>query len=70
MITSLVSYWWKTKAFWWRIRAARELLICLKRILERISPDKSVRYLPDSAVAKLMNWDAEKYRIALARMET
>ena len=50
-------------------RAARELLICLKRVVERISPDKSVRYLPDSAVAKLMNWDAEKYRIALARIE-
>jgi len=50
-------------------RAARELLICLKRVLERIPPDKSVRYLPDSAVAKLMNWDAEKYRIVLARME-
>ena len=50
-------------------RAARELLICLKRVLERIPPGKSVRYLPDSAVAKLMNWDAEKYRIALARMQ-
>jgi rhamnose utilization protein RhaD (predicted bifunctional aldolase and dehydrogenase) len=50
-------------------RAARELLMCVKRVLERIPPGKSVRYLPDSAVAKLMNWDAEKYRIALARME-
>jgi rhamnose utilization protein RhaD (predicted bifunctional aldolase and dehydrogenase) len=50
-------------------RAARELLICLKRVVERIPIGKQVRYLSDAAVARLMNWDAEKYRIALARMQ-
>jgi len=50
-------------------RAARELLICLKRVVERIPAGKQVRYLSDAAVARLMNWDAEKYRIALARMQ-
>lgn len=48
-------------------RAGQELLICLKRVVERIQPGAQVNYLEDWQVAKLMNWDAEKYRIALAR---
>jgi rhamnose utilization protein RhaD (predicted bifunctional aldolase and dehydrogenase) len=48
-------------------RAGRELLLCLKRVVERIPPDVSPTYLEDWQVAKLMNWDAEKYRISLAR---
>jgi rhamnose utilization protein RhaD (predicted bifunctional aldolase and dehydrogenase) len=48
-------------------RAARELLLCLKRVIERIPEDAQPVYLPASQVARLMNWDAEKYRIAMAR---
>ena len=48
-------------------RAARELLICLKRVIERIPDDAQATYLPVSQVARLMNWDAEKYRIEMAR---
>ena len=50
-------------------RAARELLICLARVTERIDERAPVQYLEDWQVAKLRNWDAEKYRIALARQE-
>jgi rhamnose utilization protein RhaD (predicted bifunctional aldolase and dehydrogenase) len=50
-------------------RAGRELLICLKRVVERIPGSAPVHYLEDWQVAKLMNWDAEKYRIAMARLE-
>jgi rhamnose utilization protein RhaD (predicted bifunctional aldolase and dehydrogenase) len=49
-------------------RAARELLVCLKRVIERIPEDAQATYLPASQVARLMNWDAEKYRIALAQL--
>ena len=48
-------------------RAARELLLCVKRVVERIPEEAQAKYLPTSQVARLMNWDAEKYRIALAR---
>jgi rhamnose utilization protein RhaD (predicted bifunctional aldolase and dehydrogenase) len=48
-------------------RAGRELLIGLKRVVERLDPKVPVQYLPDAQVSKLMNWDAEKYRIAMAR---
>jgi rhamnose utilization protein RhaD (predicted bifunctional aldolase and dehydrogenase) len=50
-------------------RAGRELLICLKRVVERIPADSTISYLEDSQVDRLMNWDAEKYRIAMARLE-
>ena len=50
-------------------RAGRELLICLKRVLERIPEEAEVLYLQDWQVAKLMNWDAEKYRIAMAQLQ-
>jgi rhamnose utilization protein RhaD (predicted bifunctional aldolase and dehydrogenase) len=48
-------------------RAARELLLCVKRVIERIPEEAQPVYLPASQVARLMNWDAEKYRIAMAR---
>jgi rhamnose utilization protein RhaD (predicted bifunctional aldolase and dehydrogenase) len=50
-------------------RAARELLICLARVTARIDDRAPVQYLEDRQVAKLRNWDAEKYRIALARQQ-
>ncbi len=48
-------------------RAGAELLVCLKRIAERIPSGTTVRYLSVSNVNRLLNWDAEAYRIALAR---
>jgi rhamnose utilization protein RhaD (predicted bifunctional aldolase and dehydrogenase) len=48
-------------------RAGAELLGCLKRVAERIPAGAYVSYLKDSDVARLMNWDAEKYRISVAR---
>jgi len=52
-------------------QAAQELLICVKRVAERIDRAAHlVRYLDDRQVAGLMNWDAEKYRLALAREQT
>lgn len=47
-------------------RAARELLVCLARVTSRIDDRAPVCYLQSWQVAKLLNWDAEKYRIALA----
>src|SRR5690348_15874175 len=46
--------------------AGRELLVCLKRVIERIPTYVPDRYLNPAQVARLMNWDAEKYRISLA----
>ena len=48
-------------------RAGRDLLICLKRVTERVDRTAPFQYLDITEVARLMNWDAEKYRIALAR---
>jgi rhamnose utilization protein RhaD (predicted bifunctional aldolase and dehydrogenase) len=48
-------------------RSARELLLGLKRVVERIPASSQVTYLPPAQVARLMNWDAEKYRIAMAQ---
>jgi rhamnose utilization protein RhaD (predicted bifunctional aldolase and dehydrogenase) len=50
-------------------RAGQELLVCLKRVTERIPAEAEVRYLENWQVAKLMNWDAEKYRIAMAQRQ-
>jgi rhamnose utilization protein RhaD (predicted bifunctional aldolase and dehydrogenase) len=47
-----------------------QLLICLKRVVERIAPEQGVHYLEDIDVARLMNWDAEKYRIAMSAQQT
>jgi rhamnose utilization protein RhaD (predicted bifunctional aldolase and dehydrogenase) len=51
-------------------RAAHELLLALKRVIERIPERAQSTYLPASQVARLMNWDAEKYRIAMAQPKT
>jgi len=48
-------------------RAGREVLISVKRVIERVADPARVRPLADAEVAKLINWEAEKYRIALAR---
>lgn len=50
-------------------RAGHQLLTCLKRVVERIPAQSPVKYLEDWQVAKLVNWDAEKYRLAMARLE-
>jgi rhamnose utilization protein RhaD (predicted bifunctional aldolase and dehydrogenase) len=47
-------------------RAGEQLLVCLKRIVERIPEQTEVNYLDDREVAALMNWDAEKYRLSMA----
>ncbi|HEX4228208.1 MAG TPA: class II aldolase/adducin family protein [Bryobacteraceae bacterium] len=47
-------------------RAGQQLLVCLKRIVERIPEQTEVNYLDDREVAALMNWDAEKYRLSMA----
>jgi rhamnose utilization protein RhaD (predicted bifunctional aldolase and dehydrogenase) len=47
-------------------RAAREVLFCLKRAVERIPAEADVTYLTTSDVGRLMNWDAEKYRLKMA----
>jgi rhamnose utilization protein RhaD (predicted bifunctional aldolase and dehydrogenase) len=48
-------------------RAGRAMLICLKRVVERLDRSAPFGYLDGVEVARLMNWDAEKYRIGLAR---
>jgi rhamnose utilization protein RhaD (predicted bifunctional aldolase and dehydrogenase) len=48
-------------------RAGREVLISLKRVIERLDPAIAVHPLEAAEVSRLINWDAEKYRIALAR---
>jgi rhamnose utilization protein RhaD (predicted bifunctional aldolase and dehydrogenase) len=48
-------------------RSARELLLGLKRVVERIPARLKATYLPAEQVGRLMNWDAEKYRIAMAQ---
>lgn len=48
-------------------RAGREMLICLARVARRIPSGEEVHYLSYDDVARLMNWDAEHYRQAMAR---
>lgn len=48
-------------------RAGREVLISVKRVIERLTPGVAVHALSYADVSKLINWDAEKYRIALAK---
>ena len=47
-------------------RAGREVLISLKRVIERLDPAIAVRTLEAAEVSRLINWDAEKYRIDFA----
>jgi rhamnose utilization protein RhaD (predicted bifunctional aldolase and dehydrogenase) len=49
------------------IPSADELALCLALVMERVPPDARLRYLTPEDEAELMNWDAEKYRQALAR---
>ncbi len=48
-------------------RAGREMLTCLSGMVRRIPSDAEVHYLDYEQVARLMNWDAEHYRQAMAR---
>lgn len=47
--------------------SADELALCLALVLERVPPAAPLRYLAPEAEAELLDWDAEKYRQALAR---
>jgi rhamnose utilization protein RhaD (predicted bifunctional aldolase and dehydrogenase) len=47
-------------------RAGREVLVSFKRVIERLDPTAEVQPLQSAEVSRLINWDAEKYRIALA----
>ena len=44
-----------------------EMLLCLVDVLARVAPGTGLRYLADTEIAELLNWDAEKYRRALYR---
>ncbi len=44
-----------------------EMLECQAEVLARVGADVSLRYLTDTEVAELMNWDAETYRKTLNR---
>jgi rhamnose utilization protein RhaD (predicted bifunctional aldolase and dehydrogenase) len=48
-------------------RAGREVLIAVKRIIERLDPTVPIQFLEPAEVSRLVNWDAEKYRIAQAK---
>lgn len=48
-------------------RASREMLTCISSVVRRIPCDSEVNYLADDQVQRLMNWDAEHYRQAVAR---
>ncbi|MDZ4802600.1 MAG: class II aldolase/adducin family protein [Bryobacteraceae bacterium] len=48
-------------------RAGREMLTCISSVVRRIPADAEVHYLPHDQVSRLMNWDAEHYRQAVAR---
>ena len=48
-------------------RVQRQLLECLWEILRRVPDDWNLRAIGERAEAELLEWDAEKYRIELAR---
>lgn len=47
--------------------SADELALCLALVLERVPTGVTLRYLGPEQEAELLDWDAEKYRQALAR---
>src|SRR5260370_854128 len=47
-------------------RAGREVLIAVKRIIERLDASVPVHFLEPAEVSRLTDWEAEKYRIAQA----
>ena len=44
-----------------------EMALCLALVLARVPPDAEMNYLTRDHEAALLNWDAEKYRQALAK---
>jgi rhamnose utilization protein RhaD (predicted bifunctional aldolase and dehydrogenase) len=46
--------------------SADELALCLALVMERVTKGAPLRYLTPEAEAELLDWDAEKYRQALA----
>lgn len=48
-------------------RGGEEMLLALGLLAVRVGDDGGVCYLPPEEEAKLLDWDAEKYRTALAR---
>jgi rhamnose utilization protein RhaD (predicted bifunctional aldolase and dehydrogenase) len=45
---------------------ADEMALCLALVLQRVPPEARLRYLASEDEAELLDWDAEKYRQALA----
>ena len=41
--------------------------MCLALVLERVPADATLHYLTAADEAELLDWDAEKYRQAIAR---
>lgn len=50
--------------------AGLEMLQCLDDVLSFVPDEARLTYLPLAQVARLMNWEAEKYRQAVSRTET
>jgi rhamnose utilization protein RhaD (predicted bifunctional aldolase and dehydrogenase) len=46
--------------------SADELALCLALVMQRVPPEARLRYLTPKDEAELLDWDAEKYRQALA----
>lgn len=51
-------------------RAGWEMLVAVKRVLEQLDPAAAIQMLDAVEVSRLLNWDAEKYRQALAMQYT
>jgi rhamnose utilization protein RhaD (predicted bifunctional aldolase and dehydrogenase) len=47
-------------------RAGWEMLVAVNRVIEQIDPSATIQVLDVAEVSRLLNWDAEKYRQALA----
>jgi rhamnose utilization protein RhaD (predicted bifunctional aldolase and dehydrogenase) len=48
-------------------RAGEEVLSGWSRVVQRIDPAYPIQALGEADVSRLLNWDAEKYRIALSK---
>jgi rhamnose utilization protein RhaD (predicted bifunctional aldolase and dehydrogenase) len=51
-------------------KAKQVQLRCYLDVIARQRPDAVMRVLSDAHIAELLNWDAEQYRISLAKTET
>jgi rhamnose utilization protein RhaD (predicted bifunctional aldolase and dehydrogenase) len=49
------------------VPGAEAMLDCLARVCLRVQPSTALRYLKDTDVAELSDWEAEKYRQKLAK---